>query len=85
MIVSLIKDVILLVIIPDVTRVTFLLSLDQLISTSKKMNILKFIFMLILAIAAFKSIKASPLPQEDDFDDSHDSVQPDPLHDGRRY
>ena len=69
--------------IPDVTRLTFLLSLDQLLSTSNKMNIIKFLFMLILAIAAFQSIKASPLPQDDGFDDSHDSVEPDPLHDGR--
>ena len=47
------------------------------------MNVLKFLFMLILAIAAFESIEASPLPQ-DDFDDSDESVQPDLLtNDGR--
>ena len=41
--------------------------------------------MLILAIAAFESIKASPLPQEEPFDDSDDSVQPDNLtNNGRR-
>ena len=43
------------------------------------MNVLKFLFMLILAIAAIDSIKASPLPQDDDFDDSDESVQPDYL------
>ena len=47
------------------------------------MNIIKFFFMLILVIAAIQSIKASPLPQDDGFDDSDDSVEPDPLHDGR--
>ena len=62
----------------DVTRPTFLLSLDQLLSTSNKMNIIKFFFMLILAFAAFESIKTSPLPQ-DDFDDSDESVPRDKL------
>ena len=39
--------------------------------------------MLILVIASLESIKASPLPQ-DDFDDSHDSVEWDQLtNDGR--
>ena len=35
--------------------------------------------MLILAIAAFESIKASPLPQKDGFENSHDGTEWDEL------
>ena len=35
--------------------------------------------MLILTIGAFESIKASPLPQSDGFDDSDESVEWDEL------